>query len=254
MQFNTNVYDAISNEGYICKGDKLYSSEEMSDMLSKSNLKLAHLGILYELNHDVAMEKVQELDNSFSRLPDDYGRVDEESECYDEIQRMNFIEIFFRIHLVIDIMLAVGLFVVHFVAEVPLSVFFLMLGIVGLSYAVSMIVTWGLNKVTQDYVDDFIERTIVDVNRREGQNLLNERKTRMYQILNTILMYDKIREKVEYGDEEEEEPDWNELDEFDPEDWVEKEDVDSDDDSDDSDDDDDGVVDQDNESDEEPEE
>lgn len=62
---NVNVYNKISRGEHICKGDRLYSREEMKEMLADSGLSIEEIRMLYELNAEAALEEISEMTNDF---------------------------------------------------------------------------------------------------------------------------------------------------------------------------------------------
>ena len=56
-----NVYDKISKGEYICKGDKLYTKDEMKKMFLKSGLSRGEVEAFWTLNADDAMREVKEM-------------------------------------------------------------------------------------------------------------------------------------------------------------------------------------------------
>ena len=53
-----NVYNKISLGGYVCRGNRLYSRDEMRKMLEESGLKPEEIKMLYELNAEAALMEI----------------------------------------------------------------------------------------------------------------------------------------------------------------------------------------------------
>ena len=58
---NVNVYNRISKGDYICKGNKLYTKDEMKKMLLESGLARGEVEMLWTLNTDDAMKEIGEM-------------------------------------------------------------------------------------------------------------------------------------------------------------------------------------------------
>ena len=58
---NVNVYDKISRGEYICRGNRLYSREEMEKMLVDSGLSPEEIEVIYNLNAKAATSEVQKI-------------------------------------------------------------------------------------------------------------------------------------------------------------------------------------------------
>ena len=55
-----NVYDKISKGEYVCRGDKVYTKDEMREMLRKSGLTRGEVETLWMLNADDAIREVRD--------------------------------------------------------------------------------------------------------------------------------------------------------------------------------------------------
>ena len=63
-----NVYNKISRGEHICRGDKLYSREEIKKMLNDSGLSAEEIKMLYELNAEAAFEEVSKMAEEFMKI------------------------------------------------------------------------------------------------------------------------------------------------------------------------------------------
>ena len=68
---NFNVYNKISRGEHICRGDKLYSREEIRKMLAESGLSLEEIKMLYDLNAEAAFEEVSKMAKEFLKIAPD---------------------------------------------------------------------------------------------------------------------------------------------------------------------------------------
>ncbi len=68
---NFNVYNKISRGEHICRGDKLYSREEIKKMLAESGLSLEEIKMLYDLNAEAAFEEVSKMAKEFLKIAPD---------------------------------------------------------------------------------------------------------------------------------------------------------------------------------------
>ena len=221
---NINVYNGITNKGYICKGERLYSPDEMKVMLKESGLTAAQMQVAYELNTAIAEEEVAKMEKGLSFIPEGYENILEGTEAYEEIHSMNTMEAFMKMLLIIQIGLLIITFFAYAVAEVPFIHYGFVFGAVLLSYILTLIVVRCFKSSIQDDTDDFISRSIADPKRKEMEALLENKKSIMYSMQNTVLMYKTMGKYLGYADDPQINPDiQKELEDFRMDDWVDQE-------------------------------
>lgn len=192
-----NVYDKISNVGYVCDGDTLYTRKEMETMLDTSGLTAAQMGVLYELNHDVAMGQIEKVKEAFNELPE----ASLTSEARDEIRKMNHVEAFLKLLIVVQLGFAVITFAACLVADIPFRHYMTFLLLTILSYGVTLVFRFSFRNLIDEDVDDFVQQSILSPERKNLEQTIESRRAMVYSIQNTYLMYRVIGDRIGYSEE-----------------------------------------------------
>lgn len=194
---DVNVYDKISKGEYICRSDKLYTREEMREMLDSSGLKFEEIEMLYNLNAEAARKDAMEmLDKTLE------GQIEEEkvnfsinSHAYDLVKSLSAGR-WFALYLAgFQGLFALIFFLVYLFDKTYISdgrAIFIILIMLILSYLLAFICAYILR----------IERVQDDVGllgwicNDKVELAIMKRTRRLFSVSNTLNMYDCMSDVI----------------------------------------------------------
>lgn len=197
---NVNVYNKISKGDYICKGNKLYTKDEMKKMLLESGLTRGEVEMLWTLNTDDAMREIGEMAGEKFEVirPEEGFYLSEDGWTVKEFYKLEKLRASF---LIFSIVLAI-IFVVAFIAcEIagdsqqikPVLVPFFFMIFVSVPYLIAQLLTrLGASKLWKEAKYD--ASVPEDALRTTARDLLKTRRKIMNSYINTMLMYECMEE------------------------------------------------------------
>lgn len=188
---NFNVYNKISRGEHICKGDKLYSREEIKKMLNDSGLSAEEIKMLYELNAEAAFEEVSKMagDKFVTLDHEERFKLEEGGTTFrlvSELEKTWLIQVVaFWIQIIMGIVAAV---VIHI--EYPDSLWLVVpLFLLGMSYLLATLFADMFKSIYEDRAKSKVFVPESYGNDKMGDLLIDRQKV-MNSICNTLHMYE----------------------------------------------------------------
>ena len=190
---NFNVYNKISRGEHICKGDKLYSREEIKKMLNDSGLSAEEIKMLYELNAEAAFEEVSKMaGDMFVTLDHEerfkLGEGGTTFRLVSELEKTWLIQVVaFWIQIIMGIVAAVVIHIKH-----PDSLWLVVpLFLLGMSYLLATLFADMFKSIYEDRAKSKVFVPESYGNDKMGDLLIDRQKV-MNSICNTLHMYEAM--------------------------------------------------------------
>lgn len=200
-----NVYNKISRGEHVCRGDRLYSRDDMRKMLVDSGLSLKEIKMLYNLNAEAAFQEVSEIaGEKFSLVrPDEQIYFSNNSGW--TLNRFFFLERttgFFYILSTIQVILMVIVMLrvkISGVSQMAASAVLLIFVFWALSYFLAGAIVWCANKYYKRIAK--WDATAPEDSARDHMNkVIKNRQFTMNAVCNTLHMYECMEDYIKAND------------------------------------------------------